>query len=210
MSGLVRRTAGGAVLVIVGALALAGCTGGGDPVDPTEAAVDPTATSDPAPEWTADELVEAVFARPEQEPLGSVEGELAYQDVPAPARADVLEVTAGEASTTVLLRLTYLGETDLVVDSSYLSPERTSHPDVRGLALQVPSENRRLRPDLTVEDANPELEPLCLCSQIPMKVFPDQSMVFTATFLPLEPETTSVDLEIVGFPLIEGIPVARS
>lgn len=204
----VTRTSWRVAAVVVAVLAVAGCTGSDEPVDPpSTATAEPTGDAAGGEEWTVDELVDAVYASPEQEPIASVDGELAYQTVPAPARAEVLEVSASEASTTVLFRLTYLGEADLTVGSSYLSLERVTNPDVRGIALQVPAENRRLRPTLALEDAPTGEEPVCMCSRIPMAVSPDGAMVFTATFPALDPGTETVDLEIVGFPLLTGVPV---
>jgi hypothetical protein len=202
-----RRT----VAALLAVLAVAGCTSADDPVDPPST---PTSTAGPtgdaAPEWTADELVEAVHARPEEEAIASADGEVAYQEVAAPARAEVLEVRAGDASTTVVYRLTYLGDGDLDVGSSYFSPERAANPDARGLALQLPEENRRLRPYLAVDDdTTTGAEPTCMCTRLPMRMFHGRPMLQTATFPALGAATTTVDLEMLGFPLLAGIPVTR-
>ena len=208
MSRVVRGS-WGAVVVLVGVLAVAGCSGEDDPVDPP-ATQSAEPTGETGPEWTADELVEAVYARPDAEAIASTDGEIAYQEVPAPARLDVLEVTANDVSSTVVYRLTYLGDADLTVGSSYLSPERAANPDARGIALQVPEENRRLRPYLAVDDdTTTGAEPTCMCSRLPMKMFPDKPMLQTATFPPLGEGSTTVDFEVLGFPLLTDVPVTR-
>ncbi|WP_258725071.1 hypothetical protein [Cellulomonas sp. NS3] len=196
-----RRAPWHAVVVLASVLLVAGCTGDDAP--------SPVDTPSGEPDWTATELIEAVSAQEDDEVLRSVEGELAYQDVPTPARFEVVDISADDQATTLVLRLTYLGDGDLQVSSTYLSPDVRLAHDVRGLALQVPAESIRYQPTLAALSTAPEETVECLCSDLSEQVDAATPFLFTATFPALDPATRSVDLELAGFPLIEDLPVDR-
>ncbi|MGW6129074.1 hypothetical protein ACWFNE_03515 [Cellulomonas sp. NPDC055163] len=202
--GAARRAPWHAVVVLTSVLLVAGCTG-----DDTPSPDDTTSSDGSSSDWTATELIEAVSAQEDDEVLRSVEGELAYQQVPAPARFEVVDIAADDQATTLVLRLTYLGDGDLQVASTYLSPDVRLADDVRGLALQVPTENIRYQPTLAASSTDPEGTVECLCSDLSELVDGATPFLFTATFPALDPATRTVDLELAGFPLIEDLPVDR-
>lgn len=203
-AGPARRAPWHAVLVLAAVL-VAGCTG-----DDTPAPVDtPSGEDGGGSGWTAAELIEAVSAQEDDEVLRSVEGDLAHQDVPTPTRFEVVDIAADDQATTLVLRLTYLGDGDQEVRSTYLSPDVRLAQDVRGLALQVPTQDVRYQPTLAALTTAPEEPVGCLCSDLPEHVDPAAPLLFTATFPALDPATREVDLELAGFPLIEGLPVDR-
>jgi hypothetical protein len=199
-----RRAPWHPVVVLATVLLVAGCTGD-DPPSP----VDTPSGDGGRTGWTAAELIEAVSAQEDDEVLRSVEGELAYQEGPAPARFEVVDISADDQATTLVLRLTYLGDGSLQVLSTYLSPDVRLADDVRGLALQVPTENVRYQPTLAALSTDPEGTVECLCSDLSEHVDAATSFLFTATFPALDPATRTVDLELAGFPLIEDLPVDR-
>jgi hypothetical protein len=200
-AGAARHAPWHPVVVLASVLLVAGCTGGDTP--------SPVDTPSGEPDWTATELIEAVVAQEDDEVLRSVEGELAYQPVPTPARFEVVDISADDQATTLVLRLTYLGDGDLQVLSTYLSPDVRLADDVRGLALQVPTENIRYQPTLAALSTTPEETVECLCSDLSEHVDAATPFLFTATFPALDPATRAVDLELPGFPLIEELPVDR-
>ncbi len=196
------------VVVLATVLLVGGCTGDDTP-SPVDTSGDGRDEDGGGSGWTATELIEAVSAQEDDEVLRSVEGELAYQTVPAPTRFEVVDVSADDQATTLLLRLTYLGDGDLQVVPTYLSPDVRLVHDVRGLALQVPTENIRYQPTLAALDAAPGETVECLCSDLSEHVDAATPFLFTATFPALDPATRTVDLELAGFPLIEDLPVDR-
>jgi hypothetical protein len=198
-----RRAPWHAVVVLATVLLVGGCTG-----DDTPAPVDTSSSDGSGSDWTATELIEAVSAQEDDEVLRSVEGELAYQEVPAPARFEVVDISADDQATTLVLRLTYLGDGDLQVQSTYLSPDVRLAHDVRGLALQVPTESIRYQPTLAALSTDPGTVG-CLCSDLSEQVDAATPFLFTAMFPALDPATRTVDLELAGFPLIEDLPVDR-
>jgi hypothetical protein len=200
-AGAARRAPWRAAVVLATVLLVAGCTG-----DDTPSPVD---TPSGEPDWTATELIEAVVAQEDDEVLRSVEGELAYQQAPTPARFEVVDISADDQATTLVLRLTYLGDENRQVQSTYLSPDVRLVHDVRGLALQVPTENIRYQPTLAALSTAPEETVECLCSDLSEHVDAATPFLFTATFPALDPATRAVDLELPGFPLIEELPVDR-
>ncbi|MBB2925252.1 hypothetical protein [Cellulomonas cellasea] len=201
-----RRARWHAAVVLAAVLLVAGCTG-----DDTPAPVDGDAeTSDGGGrDWTATELIEAVSAQEDDEVLRSVEGELAHQTAPTPARFEVVDISADDQATVLVLRLTYLGDGDVQVPGTYLSPDVRLVDDVRGLALQVPTENIRYQPTLAALNTDPGGTVECLCSDLSEQVDAAAPFLFTASFPALDPATRTVDLELAGFPLIEDLPVDR-
>ncbi|MFS0699709.1 hypothetical protein AB6N24_07015 [Cellulomonas sp. 179-A 4D5 NHS] len=196
------------MVVLATVLLVGGCTGGDTP-SPVDTSGDSRTEDGGGSDWTATELIEAVSAQEDDEVLRSVEGELAHQTVPTPARFEVVDVSADDQATTLLLRLTYLGDGALQVPSTYLSPDVRLVRDVRGLALQVPTENIRYQPTLAALTTNPEETVECLCSDLSEHVDAATPFLFTATFPALDPATRAVDLELAGFPLVEDLPVDR-
>ncbi|WP_141372089.1 hypothetical protein [Cellulomonas cellasea] len=193
-------------MVLATVLLVSGCTGDDTPSPDDTPSVDSDAeTSD----WTATELIEAVSAQEDDEVLRSVEGELAYQTVPTPTRFDVVDISADDQATTLVLRLTYLGDGTLQVPGTYLSPDVRLADDVRGLALQVPTEDIRYQPTLAALSTDPGGTVECLCSDLSEQVDAAVPFLFTASFPALDPATRAVDLELAGFPLIEELPVDR-
>jgi hypothetical protein len=194
---------------LVGVLVVAGCTGDDAPSEPeATASASATAASDGGPEWTADELMEAVQSR-EEKVLGSVEGDLAFQEEPVPVRFDVLGVAAGDEGTVLRLRMTHLGGSGVQAMPRYLNPDAMIENDIRNIALQVPEQSIRFEPTLATLDSDPDEVEQCLCSDLSQYVDPATPFLFTATFPALDPATRTVDVELNGFPLIEGIAVDR-
>lgn len=200
-----RRAPWHAVVVLATALLVGGCTGDDTPSPVDSPSGDSNAESSG---WTATELIEAVSGQEDDEVLRSVEGELAHQAVPTPARFEVVDITADDGATTLTLRLTYLGDGDQQVVGTYLSPDVRLADDVRGLALQVPAEGVRYQPTLAALSTAPETVE-CLCSDLSEHLDADAPFLFTATFPALDPATRTVDLELAGFPLVEDLPVDR-
>lgn len=203
-----RRSPWRAGVVLATVLLVGGCTGDDTP-SPVDTSGDSRTEDDGGSDWTATELIEAVSAQEDDEVLRSVEGELAHQTVPTPTRFEVVDVSADDQATTLVLRLTYLGDGTLQVPSTYLSPDVRLVRDVRGLALQVPTENIRYQPTLAALTTNPEETVECLCSDLSEHLDAATPFLFTATFPALDPATRTVDLELAGFPLVEDLPVDR-
>lgn len=214
MSGVrTTRASWRVAAVLVGVLAIAGCTGGDEPDDTAASTAEAAPTNDAGPLWTSAELTDAVLSTDRaRDAIASVEGELAYQEEPVPVRFDILAVDAGEQATVLRLRLHATTPADgdsTRTMNDYLSPERRSTDDIRGIALQVPAQNTRFQPTLTSLNSAPEVIG-CLCSALSEYVNADTPFFFTATFPALDPATKTVDLELVGFPLVTGIPVTRT
>ena len=212
MSGILSARASWRVAAtFVGVLSVAGCTGDDPPAEPTASATtEEVPTADAGPVWSLEELTDAVVSQ-DEEVIASIEGELAYQEEPVRARFDVLAVDAGDAATVVRLRMTTLGDGESVQTlDAYLSPDRSLAHDIRGIALQVPAQSTRLQPTLVAPNSDSDGTLGCLCSALPGSVDPAKPFLFTATFPPLDPATKTVDLELVGFPLVTGIPVDHS
>lgn len=203
------RVRGAAALLIGAVLAVGGCTSDEKP-DP-DRSTGATETSEASgPEWSTSELSAAVFE--EEDVLTTVDGEIVDQEQPASARVEVLELSATDLGTFVRFRYTYTGEGKLLTGTEYLSPDRIGWTyDVRDIALRLPEDNLRLRPTIAVPDANPDdrYGTRCLCSTLTGQALGGTPMTWTATFPPLDADVETVDLEIVGFPIVEKLAVDR-
>ncbi|GIG19396.1 hypothetical protein Cch01nite_01200 [Cellulomonas chitinilytica] len=206
MSGMNRSgVLTGAVLV---AVLLAGCTGKDDP-SPTSA---PSGSSSAAKNtsMTREELQKAVFGADlgTSTVLGSVDGAVPDPAHPLPARIDVTSVVADDSSTVVKFTLVNTAGTDPLVQMSAFNKWRPLAGDIRDVALVDPDAGLRLRPFVgwlgdTSHDAG-----ICTCATAPLQMS-EVGQLLSATFPALDAATTTVSVEIPGFPAVEGVPVTR-
>ncbi|WP_421734647.1 hypothetical protein [Cellulomonas sp.] len=205
MKGL-RWIVAGVVAIAVGGVALVACTGDDEPT-PTGTG---TASSSPAAEgMTREELEAAVFGSDSASTvLGSVEGAVRDPLHPFPARIDVTEVVAAEASTTVRFTLVNLEDTDPLLQLTAFNDQRPLTMDIRDVALVDPTASLRFLPYVGAPNAAGETASICACSTAPLQMS-EVGQLLSATFPPLDPSTETVTLEIPGFPPVEGVAVSR-
>lgn len=200
-------------VVVLAALSLAvGCsvTGGGDP-DPTDtSAPDPTGSTEAPDEGlTTEDLSAELFAasqaQVDAEPIGS-----ATAEVPAAGgelTVEVLAVTRNAASTTVQMRLT---GTDGVVlngrDPWYDSVRNRG--EARTLYLVDPTTSQSRYLPLSFDQVQQIAGVQCACPDLVIRLGETEEVLVTATYPPLPPETTTVDLVANdGWLTVSGLPV---
>jgi hypothetical protein len=203
-------------VVVLAALSLAvGCsmTGGDDPEpDPTgTSAPDPSGSSEapdegPTTEDLSAELFAASQAQVDAEPVGS-----ATAAIPSAAGAeltvDVLAVTRNEASTTVQLRLTGTDGTLLNGRDPWYDSVR-NRGEARTLYLVDPTVSKSRYLPLSFDQAQQIAGVQCACPDLVIHLGETEEVLVTATYPPLPPETTTVDLVANdGWLTVSGLPV---
>lgn len=211
MRKLVYAAIGAAVLVVVALVVFAACSGGGESPSP-----EPTGSASSAPVdeaaagWTRQEIATALFEGDlgTVEDLGTAVGELVGPSSSFPAEVTVTQVSAGRASTLVRFTLANVDDSDPLLPLHAFNAARPLTRDIRDVALVDPAQNLRFLPFLGQLDPDDPMKSFCTCSAAPLQMS-QEGQLLSATFPPLPEGTTTVSLELPGFPLIENLPVTR-
>ncbi|NKX92130.1 hypothetical protein HF995_02390 [Sanguibacter hominis ATCC BAA-789] len=209
------QRARGALCLLAAALLVAGCTGDDAP-EPTASG----SVSTPTPGATATELegptvadVEAMAGEQvgETEPMKVVEGEIPDTgDGTFDAQAGVVAVEAGESSTRLVVTLRTTSGAEETVPLDAFNEWSPLTMDVRDLSVTDPAAQTVLLPYLGLaEGKTPPDGTFCLCSASPKTLDGDWVTVY-ATLPPLDPATTTVSVDVPGFPTVTEVPVTRS
>jgi len=185
------RLAVGASLAVLALIGLGACTSDGADPAPTS-----SSSADAAETWTSTDLAAALFAAPATSgSLATVTGAVPSTATPNPATVEVTEVRANSTSTLVRFTLRNVDEPGTF--------------DIRGITLIDTAATLRLQPyigrlanELTMGN------PLCACSDAPLQMS-KQGQLLSAVFPPLAASSTTVTLELLGFPLLENLTVTR-
>ncbi|WP_024286151.1 hypothetical protein [Cellulomonas sp. KRMCY2] len=200
-------------VVVLGLVAFL-LTRGDEPSTPDPSgAAGPTGSATPEAEpedWTRAEIAQALFTGDvgTTEVLGSATGAVRDPAHPFPASIEVTDVHAGQASTVVRFTLTNVDDSDPLISLFAFNSLSPLTRDVRDVALVVPQEDARLQPFLAVPVDPDKDGSFCTCSAAPLQMS-REGQLLSATFLPLGEGTTTVSLEVPGFPLVENLPVTR-
>ncbi|QTE29961.1 hypothetical protein [Pengzhenrongella sicca] len=210
----VRFVVGTAAFAVVVLAGLAACSSDDPAPDPATSAAssdpDPTAT-DADPAWTGASLATALFDAPiAAAPLATVTGALASDTTPIPATIEVTQVRASADSTLVTFTLKNVDDSDPTVNPKAFNADQPGTFDIRGITLIDAVAKQRLQPYVgrPVDDLEVGL-PLCACSDAPLQMS-TEGQLLSAIFPPLDEGTKTVTLELVGFPLLEDLPVSRA
>lgn len=209
------RRARGALCLLAAALLVAGCTGDDAP--------EPTASgsgSTPTPGATATELEGPTVADVEAmageqvgatEPMKVVEGEIPDTgDGTFAAQAGVVAVEAGASSTRLVVTLRTTSGAEEMVPLDAFNEWSPLSMDVRDLSVTDPAAQTVLLPYLGLaEGKTPPDGTFCLCSASPKTLDGDWVTLY-ATLPPLDPATTTVSVDVPGFPTVTEVPVTRS
>jgi len=195
-----------AALVALAAL-LAGCSSGG--ADPQPAPTEAAATADSPGDWTRAELERAVLEGDvgTSTVLGTATGALEDGSRSHPAVVEVTEVVADDVTTLVRFALRNVDDSDPVLPLSMFNRRTPLTDDIRDVAIVDPGRGQRLLPFVGISQTDASVS-LCSCSGSPAKMS-QVGQPLSATFPALDPGTTSVSLELPGFPVIEDLPVTR-
>jgi hypothetical protein len=199
-----KRRALAAGIAVVTVLAVSACTGDDPAPDPA-----PTGggTSSADEGWTREQLEDLVMTGDigTGTVLGEAAGEVPSTPTAYPASIEVTQVLAGPSST--LVRFTLRGTDDsaplLSLDSFNKATPLTD--DIRDIALVDEANDQRLQPFLGVQDGVADTS-FCTCAAAPGQMT-TAGQLLSGTFPALDPSTTSVTLEVPGFPVVEDIPV---
>ncbi|WP_258726151.1 hypothetical protein [Cellulomonas sp. NS3] len=199
--------AGAVAAVGVGLVVLASCSPDDEP-GPGATSTAGASSSTGGDTWTRAELQELVFEGDvgTSSVLGSVSGEIPSRPTPFPAEIEVTEVSAGSEST--LVRFTLRNDGEEVSPSLESFNRRTPlTKDIRDIAIVDTTLGARLQPFLGVQASAPDVS-MCTCADAPKQVT-DAGQLLSGTFPPLDPGTTTITVEIPGFPPVEDVPVTR-
>lgn len=194
-------------IIATGFVVFASCSGNGPGPRST---VTSGATSGPeAKGWTRKEIATALFEGDMRTSavLGAVTGAVPDYAKPKPARIEVTEVRASEVGTLVRFTLKNVDGSDPLLSSAAFNHKSPLTFDIRDVALIDAAQNLRLQPYLGVLPSNRDFS-ISTCSGMPLQMSQAGDWL-SATFPPLNKGTTTVALELAGFPLIEGLPVSR-
>lgn len=202
-------------LALLAALALGGCSvqtpGARDDDSTTDAAAPSSEASPGGDDGGGDELTtEEISARllddgealAAIEPLGTTAATLEVSPQPTEVTLEVLEVRAGPTGTLVTMQVT-AAETVGVGLSTFITGEigNTEYPT--DMDLVDPTTQERLQPITAAEGGQ-----WCQCSFLPRSIGPVPARI-SAGFPALDPGTTTVDLRLGTFPVVEDLPVTR-
>ena len=192
---------------------VAGCTVGDEAAPAlsgattSQAASAPTGSGGPGADALSSEDISALLldqgeAQVEREPVASVQVELELSPVADTVTLDVLAVVATATGTHLQMQVTApstsspLGTTfsaEEFVDPEYLSDMELIDPST-GEALEVITAARGGR--------------WCQCSVVPSRISPTPTPL-QGTFPPLAEGTTTVDIRLGNFPVVEDVPVTE-
>lgn len=213
------RRARAAALALAATLLVAGCTGddtpdptttgaGGTPV-PGESTTVPSAE----PEGPTAADVEATVGEQvgTTEPTKVVDGELPRSgNGTFAAQAGVVAVEAGAASTRLVVALRTTSGDEEMVPLEAFNEWSPLTMDVRDLSVTDPTAQTVLLPYLGLaEGKTPPDGTFCLCSTSPKTLNGDWVTLY-ATLPPLTAETTTVSVDVPGFPTVTDVAVTRS
>jgi len=207
--------ASGALCLLAAALVVAGCTGDDAP-EPTASGSGSTSTPGATATGLAGPTVADVEAMAgqqvgETEPMKVVEGEIPDTgDGTFAAQAGVVAVEAGESSTRLVVTLRTTSGAEETVPLDAFNEWSPLTMDVRDLSVTDPAAQTVLLPYLGLaEGKTPPDGTFCLCSASPKTLDGDWVTVY-ATLPPLDPATTTVSVDVPGFPTVTEVPVTRS
>ncbi|MDM8085636.1 hypothetical protein QUV83_12745 [Cellulomonas cellasea] len=185
---------------------LAACSSDDPAPEPAPTEVAETQASD---DWTVAELEQAVLEGDigTSTVLATVTGALLDGPRSIPAEVEVTEVAADEVSTLVRFTLRAVDDSNPMLPLTFFNQLRPLTADIRDVAIVDAGAGLRLLPFVGVSQADAD-KTLCSCAGSP----PRMSQVgqpLSATFPALDTATTTISLELPGFPAIEGLPVAR-
>ncbi len=172
---------------------------------PTEAVA--TQASD---EWTVEEVERAVLEGDigTSSVLATVTGALVDGPRSIPAEVEVTEVAADEASTLVRFTLRGVDDSSPTLPLTFFNQLRPLADDIRDVAIVDAGAGLRLLPFVGVSQVNAD-KTLCSCSGSPARMS-QVGQPLSATFPPLDAGTTTISLELPGFPVVEDLPVERN
>lgn len=212
-----HRRARGTALLLAATLLVAGCTGDEEPGPTTSSTAGGTPSagaSTPAePEGPTAAEVEATVGNQagSPEPVKVVDGEIPQTgEGTFAAQAGVVAVEAGTASTrlVVALRTTSGGEETVPLEA--FNEWAPLMMDVRDLSVTDPNAQTVLLPYLGLTEGKTAPDgTFCLCSASPKTLNGDWVTLY-ATMPPLTPETTTVAVDVPGFPTVTDVAVTRS
>lgn len=189
--------AGAAVLAVLGLLSA--CTG-----DDGEPGPGPTTGASGSPTVRSpQDLAAQYLAGTPPEPVGTATGTVRTTDGTTPARADVLQVKAGQGSTVLRWRLS-VPDTAAVVRSDTLTPPGESGAGTDWVALVSKAADVKAYPARYASAVIAD----CTCAPLPQKNGP-QGVGMSGIYPALPGSVSTVDVQIRGFPAIT-VPVERS
>lgn len=204
----IAAAVGAVAVVAVGLVVFSSCSADEDPV-PTPTAGETTAPAGDDEGWTRAELEALVFEGDigTSTVLGSASGEVRSRPTPFPAEVEVTEVTAGPASTLVRFTLSNVDDSTPLLGLESFNARTPLTRDIRDIAIVDGTLGQRLQPFIGVQADKPDTS-ICTCAAAPAQMS-TEGQLLSGTFPPLDPGTTTVTVEIPGFPAIEDVPVTR-
>ncbi len=115
-------------------------------------------------------------------------------------------VVADASSTIVQFTLVNTQDTDPLLQFSAFNALHPLFSDIRDIAIVDPGAEQRLQPYIG-QLPGKELD-LCSCSYSPLQMS-SAGQLLSGIFPPLDPSSTTVTVEIPGFPPVEDVPVTR-
>lgn len=199
-----------AALAVAAVLLLAGCTSDETtPAPPTGAGGTPVPSATPEPPSAA-EVEAAVGAQAGAEPTVVVDGEIPTTGTGTfAAQAGVVAVEAGPASTRLVVALRTASGDEETVPLEAFNEWSPLTMDVRDLSVTDPVSQTVLLPYLGASETSGSDGTFCLCSHAP-KTLDGSWFTVYATLPPLDPTTTTVSVDVPGFPTVTDVAVTRS
>lgn len=197
----------GVLVLVVGVVLVV--VRGGDTDDEPTAAPSVTPSSTPTAEsMTVEELEALVFSSDlgTSEVLASVDGSVGTRGGPqTSARLDVTDVVANEHSTIAYFTVANTSGSDSLMPLQMFNEFRPLQRNIRDVTLVDPEAAQRYWAYIG-QNADGSMVS-CACSTAPVS-FTERGQQLNSVFPPLDPATTSVTLEVPGFPAVE-VPVTR-
>lgn len=195
------------VVPLIAALLVASCTAAGDDGETPEpggtrfeGTPEPTAVD---PEEVSAQLLSA--GEEALEPVAEAEGAVRVYDGTtgeAPAIAEILSVDRDARATRLVWRLSSRSGT-IRLDPNTLRVD--SGVDAQDVDLVDPQAQQRLKPYRYRDEIN---FAQCICSSVPIRL-DERGQVLYGLYPPLGEGTSTVTVEIPGFPAIEDVPVSE-
>lgn len=204
-----RRTAPRVLAAVaLGLGALTACSAADEP-EPTSGPTSPAPdASEERTGWTAAEIESVVLGTlPADDVLGSAEGAVPDRYGDHPAVVEVTAVRATDRTTVVWFTLRNVEDGSASLPLEAFNTRSPLTMDVRDVALVDVASGVRYQPYLGVS-VQDDTKSFCTCAHAPKQIT-TKGQLLSATFPAIPEGTTTVALELAGFPLIEDLPVAH-
>lgn len=222
MSGAVRslrasRPGATFALTLAGLVLLGACTGAAEPSPTTPAVTSPgsapSSSATPETEEKTPEEVESAVAGVlvGSEPAKVADGELASSGTGTfGAQLGVVSVETGAASSRLVFALRTTSGSEEPVPLETFNEWAPLTKDVRDVSVTDTAAGKVLRPFLGLtEGRSAQDQSFCLCSSSPKTLNGDWVTLY-ATLPPIATSTTTVAVDVPGFPTVADVPVTRS